>query len=820
MKIYFAIINTFLLLSLCQLTFSQAREIIDLDKEWKFIQKDIPEAYETGYTEEGWEVVDLPHDWSIEYDFSADIPFGHRIGYVPTGIGWYRKSFELKENDLKKNIEIEFDGIYMNSDVWINGHFLGHYPYGYLPVNYVLSPYLKKGDNVISVKVDNSLQPNSRWYTGSGIYRHVRLILCDPVHFEKEHVFITTPEVTEEHARIRIDARIGNSDLKSSKGIYTVILKDRNGKELKRSSVEYQVDAEASTSISREIHLNEPKLWSVSSPELYTVHLQLTGKNKLLDDLSIKTGIRKIEFHADKGFFLNGKSIKMKGVNLHHAGGCVGAAVPDIVWHRRLKLLKDMGCNAIRTAHNPPSTEFLNMCDSMGFLVMNEAFDEWLEVKGHGDNVVTWGYHKYFDEWSERDLRKFIRRDRNHPSVVIWSVGNEVKEQGTEDGHLILQKLVDICHEEDPTRPVTQGCSMIAAEGMAPATMDFLNKLDIVGYNYVDRWRNRRELYFSPDKHENPEWKMIGTENSTLRYIRGEYSLGDDKERVEANYYSNIIDNAERWKFIETRDYVMGDFLWTGIDYLGESHWPHINHNFGVIDRCGFPKDSYYFLQSIWTDEPMIHLLPHWNWSDREGQFIPVIAFTNCESVELFINGRSVGEKRIDFPRVGMIDRYNNYLKPRNFATTANLHLTWDVPYEPGTLKAVGKIKGNKVFEKVLSTTGKPYALKLSVDNDTVKNKPLNIAHVKVEVIDAAGRIVPTANDLLHFAIEGPGKFLGIDNGDPGDHNHFGNTERKVFNGLCLAIVEASDKPGTITISVRSEGLKGDMIEIKNLTQK
>jgi beta-galactosidase len=794
--------------------FAQSREIRDMDFNWKFSIGDYPGAEKPGFNDRGWRTLDVPHDWSIESDFSEDIPFGHRVGYLPYGIGWYRKTFTLSGEDLAKLVRVEFDGVYMNSDVWINGIFLGRYPYGYTSFHYDLNKHLKKGINTLAVRVDNSQQPNSRWYTGSGIYRHVRLVLTNTLHVQRYGVYITTPEVAEDSAIVQLRTTIQNLGVNTRNGTLISILTGPDDREAGRAETLFSLKPGEKVEVNQDVQVMNPLLWSLESPELYSLKSLIKDRSVVVDELTTPFGIRSLEFDAWKGFLLNGRQVKMKGVNLHHDGGSVGAAVPEAVWVRRLNILKDMGCNAIRTAHNPVAPEFLDLCDKMGFLVMNEVFDEWRMTKGSGDNVVTEGYHNYFDDWAERDLTETIRRDRNHPSVVMWSVGNEVHEQHTDEGVEILRQLINICHNEDPSRPVTQGNSMIASEGPPPALPEFLEAQDIVGYNYVDRWNRRRELYFSIDKMANPGWKMIGTENRSVQGVRGDYSLGDDLGSVRPNYNTQMIESSLLWKVVAMNDYVMGDFMWTGIDYLGESWWPNTTWKFGVIDRCGFPKDAFYFYQSIWTEDPMIHIFPHWNWKGREGQFIPVICYTNCDAVELFLNGKSIGEKRIEFPRYGMVGGYNRYLRPRIFPTTADLHLSWDVPYEPGTLRAVGKRNGETVFEKEMKTSGEPAMIRLSSDKKILSLKKGDVIHVTAEILDSEGNFVPLANNLISFQVEGPGKIIATDSGDPMDYRSFKNEERNAFHGLSLAIIRASGKKGKITLTAISEGLEKGITEI------
>jgi beta-galactosidase len=490
----------------------------------------------------------------------------------------------------------------------------------------------------------------------------------------------------------------------------------------------------------------------------------------------------------------------------------VGAAVPERVWERRLEILKEMGCNAIRTSHNPYAAEFLDVCDRMGFLVMNEAFDEWKVPKGQiGPN----GYAKYFDEWYERDVQNFMLRDRNHPSVVLWSAGNEIGDQQSPQGPETLQKLLKVFHTEDPTRPVTAGCDHIHSEPASEAASpEFLALLDVVGYNYVDRWRDRREKYYSIDRQAFPQRRFIGTESVAMGGIRGDYPEISPANVSAAEGFFRFsrgrnVDVEELWKFVSVYDYVAGDFMWTGIDHLGEARWPMKGSSSGVIDTCGFKKDGYYFYQSQWTDKPVLHVFPHWNWKGNEGQIIPVTCFTNCDTVELFVNGRSLGVKGYEFPRVGMEGRWGNLPeRAKVLRTTGDLHLSWDVLYEPGALKAVGTRDGKIVATAEIFTTGQPASIGLSSDRESIAADQRDVAHITVQILDDNGRVVPIADNEVTFEIEGAGSLLGADNGDPASHEDFKSHRRKAFNGLCLAIVKSNGKAGQIQLRAVSPALR------------
>lgn len=775
--------------------------------EWRFMAGDPAGAERPGFDDSQWRRVDLPHDWSIEGTPRQDAPGGGRVGFFPSGIGWYRKAFRLPAGPRGRIAELEFDGVYMNSDVWVNGVHVGKRPFGYASVAYDITPHLQNAVNVVAVRVDNSRQPNSRWYTGSGIYRHVWLTLADPLHVGHWGTFVTTPRADSSGAQVATRTRVENRSPAARRGILRSVILDHAGREVARAETTFSIAGGRSAELEQALSVDSPSLWSVETPNLYTLRSELLEGSRSTDVYTTPFGMRSIAFDADRGFLLNGRRVKMLGVNLHHDAGALGAAVPERVWERRLQLLKTMGVNAIRTSHNPPAPEFLDLCDRMGFLVMAEAFDEWTFGK------VPEGYHKYFAEWSERDVVDFVRRDRNHPSIVLWSAGNEIGEQTSPDGAAVLRRLQDIFHREDPTRPVTTGNDNIAADGR-PATLDFLNTLDIVGYNYVDRWRERRELFAEQDRQAHPQWKMIGTESGWIfQSFDEQYSLGDDPLVVRANYTSTLLQAERLWKWVMLRDYFAGNFMWTGIDYLGEATWPFKGFPSGALDITGHPKDAYFLYQSLWTTKPVLDLAPHWNWPGREGQVIPVLAYTNCHRVELFLNGRSLGEKRLEFPAQGTAGGWNTYALPLVHPTTNDVHLSWDVPYEPGVLRAVGKTRdGRATCEAEVRTAGASAAIRLVADRDTITTAGGDVAHVAFEVVDSAGTVVPTANDLVRITVSG-GEVLAIDNANLQDLEPYQKDRRRAFGGRGLAYLRA-EWPGQLTITAGADGLRGATVSV------
>lgn len=816
---------TLLLAVLTAITASAASRVTTgFDAGWKFYRGDEEGAFSPLFRDASWRTVNLPHDWSIEGENLRDNPGAGSVGYFPMGTGWYRKTFNVPGYSRNKVYSIEFDGVYMNSTVWINGHELGTWPYGYSSFSYDLTPYLKASGNVIAVRVDNSAQTNSRWYSGSGIYRHVRLVETGKTRFEKWGVFNYTTAIDGDSAKVSVESSLVNGQDSEIKAVLRQDVIDNEGNIVASESRDVILPAGATTSFKQVVDVRNPRLWSLGTPFLYTLRSTLTSGRKELDCVENTLGIRTIEYDVDKGFLLNGEHVKMFGVNVHHDGGAVGAAVPERVWERRIEILKEGGCNAIRTAHNAPAPEFLDICDRLGMLVMDEAFDQWESGKNQYD------YHLYYGEWHEKDLTAMVARDRNHPSVVMWSVGNEIRDQHNEKGPGLAADLIAICHRLDPTRLVTAGNDEIASNN--PTSEEFLAAFenDIVGYNYPDRWRTRRAVLYALDKAQYPERRVVATESTGVGGQRGTYYIpekdpqpipaGQNPEmarmmrrfRNQGIISNNLIDVEWRWRFTMDYDYVIGDFMWTGIDYYGESGWPSRGSTSGYLDNCGFKKDGYWFFKSIWTDEPVLHLFPHWNWPGHEGQIIQVACYTNCEDVELFVNGKSYGKKTTEFPRRGVDVSWAQYGPGKRYATTSDLHLVWDVEYQPGEIKVVGTKNGER-FEEVIRTTGKPASIRLSVDRDSFKAVPSDVAHVTAEILDADGNIVPITDNLVKFEVTG-GRLIGVENGNMSDLGSVLASERKAFAGMCLAIIGA-DKAGTVTVRAVSDGLRSDSISFQ-----
>jgi len=722
----------------------------------------------------------------IEGPFESTCPGGSGAGYINAGTGWYRKAFKMPDNNHGKRVFIEFDGVYMNSDVWINGDHLGNRPYGYSSFKYELTQHLKFGDeqNVLAVRV-NVQQPCSRWYSGAGIYRNVRLTVTDPVHIAHWGTTVTTPDVSENEATVRVETKVRNQSGSAQQVTLETVIVDEYGHETAGSSSIQKVEADSINNFEQVIKLPKPKLWSLENPTLYHVESKVHINGRVVDVSETTFGIRTFEFTTDKGFFLNGRHVDIKGVCLHHDLGCLGAAVNKRAIERQLEIMKRMGCNAIRTSHNPPVPERLDLCDRMGFLVMDEAFDEWIRSK------TMYGYGRFFNEWSERDLADMIRRDKNHPSIILWSIGNEIPEQDNANAYEMSKRLVELCHMEDPTRPVTSGCNTPEAAVKSV----FSKPLDVFGINYS-------MPFYQTYKGKA---KLVGSETTSAVSTRGEYNLVMDNGMLTIkselnNQCSSYNDTTAEstLKVIKNAPWAAGQFLWTGFDYIGEPSpfsWPSVSSYFGIVDLCGFPKDRYYLYQSQWTDKPMVHLLPHWNWQGFEGQEIPVWCYSNCESVELFLNGKSLGQKK--------------------FSDTEDLHLAWKVPYSPGTLKAVAKTNGKTVCTDEVQTADAPAKIMLTPDRTEISADGEDLSYIKVEIVDQDGRVCPNADNFVKFNIKGKGVIAGVDNGNPISHEYFKASERKTFHGLCLVVIQSEREPGTIRLTAKSEGLREAELSIQ-----
>lgn len=763
---------------------------------WKFNLGDAEGAYRNDYNDEGWRTLQLPHDWSIEDEFSKDHPATVGGGALPGGIGWYRRTFSLDESEISKHFTVRFDGVYCNSEVWINGHYLGIRPNGYISFDYNLTPYLNYGEleNILAVKVSNQPQPNSRWYSGSGIYRNVWLISKEKTHINERVIFITTPVISKEKAEVHIAADLIKGGASEKELKYQVRIYNQDAK-----MVASGVGVTENEKIELTLEVTAPAMWSIDDPHVYNAEISLLDGDVLTDRTSTRFGIRSFSFHPEQGFSLNGKSLKIKGVCNHHDLGCLGAAMNKRALQRQLEIMRGMGVNAIRTAHNPPAPELLDLCDEMGFLVMDEMFDFWKKGKNKYD------YHLHWDEWHKQDLLDFIRRDRNHPSVIVWSVGNEILEQWDTTGIRLTRELVEIVRELDTTRAITVACN-------PPTPDNNLMKagvIDLIGYNYAHE-------HYEGFPAEFPEKCFIATETTSALATRGYYENPSDTIRRwpirwdipftqgNADHTVSSYDHVstpwgstheETWKIIKKHQFMSGMFVWTGFDYLGEPTpygWPSRSSYFGIVDLAGFPKDSYYLYQSEWTDEDVLHVFPHWNWS--KGNVVDIWTYSSSDEVELFLNGKSLGKKT---------------------KGGDDLHLMWRVPFEKGTITAKSYDGEKVVLEKVIKTAESPMKLLLTPDRSTIDADGRDLSFITVSVHDANNTLHPLADNLIHFEVEGPGKIVGVDNGDPTSHLSMKGDRIKAFHGLCLVVVQSTSMKGEITLKANSEQIAPATVVLK-----
>ncbi len=781
------------------------RHSADFTKNWKFHLGDATNGQEASLDDSQWRILDLPHDWSIEGEFNKDNPATPGGGALPGGIGWYRKSFSIPESDKKKLLFVDFDGVYRNSEAWINGHYLGKRPYGYISFEYELTRFLKYGNeqNVLAVKVDNSQQPNSRWYSGSGIYRSVRLVTTETIHVDHWGTYITTPEVSGQSAKVTIHTNVRNgAEQDQAVKVKTAVL-DEEGKTVAEVESGNVITKNSLSEVSQEVTVKNPHLWTLENPRLYKAVTTIECNGTECDNYETTFGIRTFVFDVDKGFSLNGKHVKINGVCDHHDLGCLGSAVNKRALERQLEILKAMGCNAIRTSHNPPAPELLDLCDRMGFIVMDEAFDMWKKKKTDFDYSLDW------DTWHRQDLTDMILRDRNHPSVFIWSIGNEIPEQWDKQdssGTVIARELGALVKSLDATRPVTSALN----DPVPSNPLVRSGALDLIGNNYsIDKYPDFPKTF--------PGKKFIATETVSALATRGHYDMPSDTirrwpTRWDIPFNAGNPDNTcsaydncsapwgstheETWKVMKKYDFLSGMFIWTGFDYIGEPtpySWPSRSSYFGIIDLAGFPKDVYYMYQSEWTDKPVLHLFPHWNW--KKGDTVDVWAYTNCEEVELSLNGQSLGTKK----KIG-----------------DDLHLMWKVPFTPGTLKAVGRSGGKEILTQEIKTAGAPAKIVLEADRNVISADGKDLSFVTVKVLDEAGTLVPNADNLIHFSVSSDGRIVGVDNGLQTSHESFKAHDRNAFNGLCLSVIQSTEKAGRITLEATSDGLKESSIVIES----
>jgi beta-galactosidase len=758
---------------------------------WKFRMGEAERGADPALDDSAWQAVDLPHDWSIAVPFREDSPSGTGGGFLDGGAGWYRKTFTAPAAWRGKRVFIQFDGAYMDSRVWINGNLLGERPYGYISFEYDLTPHLKPGEsNTVAVRLENK-QPTSRWYSGSGIYRHVWLTVLDPLHVDGCGLFVSVPQVERAAAVAKVNVRVRNRADAACPASLQLELFDPAGKRIvSQTSDPAEIAAGGAADFEMEMPVAGPRLWSLEEPNLYSLRARVLSGGRTADTYQTTFGIRTFAMDPDEGASLNGRWLKLNGVCLHHDLGALGAAVSARAIQRQLEIMKAMGCNAVRTSHNPPEPALLDLCDRMGMLVIDEAFDAWEQ-----GNKAANDYHRFFGEWAERDIRAMVRRDRNHPCVVMYSIGNEIQDVTTARGVQLTEQLAAWVRAEDPTRLVTHGSNYMEVALEASA------RLDAVGYNY------HTHLY---DLHHKqfPKWKMYASETSSAVRSRGVYKKPDEKNVLTgpdlqcSSYDNSVVDwgisAEESWRMVNSRKFIAGEFIWSGFDYLGEPTpyaWPAKSSYFGIVDTCGFPKDVYNFYRSRWTEKPMVHLLPHWNW--REGQTIAVRAYSNCEEVELFLGKESLGIRR--------------------FESEGPAHLEWRIPFRPGVLRAVARRGGRAVARDEVRTAGEPAAVRLTADRAVLSADGRDLAFVTADIVDAKGVIVPDASDKMRFQLTGPGAIAGVDNGDPVCHEAYQAKERSAFHGKCLAIVRAARRAGVIRLTAAADGMKKDCIAINTI---
>ena len=779
----------------------KGRETINFNANWRFQKGDFSGAAKASFDDSQWRKINLPHDWSVEGPFSPK--WASATAYLPGGIGWYRKEFSVPASEKGRNAYIYFGGVYDNSEVYINGHLLGKRPNGFVSFQYDLTPWIHPGNNVIAVRVDHSQYADSRWYTGSGIYRNVSLIYTDKVHIGKWGIYVTTSHVTNDKATVNVKVSLQNQDKRPAKVRVKNVLFDPSGIKVASSESEVEIPSGDTLKNDQNLGLQHPELWSVENPTLYRLVTTVLERDKTIDKYVTPVGVRSIRFDPDKGFFLNGKSMKLKGVCVHGDAGSFGVAVPAEIWKSRLVKLKEMGCNAIRMSHNPHLPALYDLCDKMGFLVMDEAFDEWtgaknIWIKGWNNGKPGKdGYHEYFRKWHNADLRDMILRDRNHPSIIMWSIGNEIDYPNDPFTHPILDKgtnpqiygrgynpnlpssdtlaviareLKKVVKQYDTTRPVT---AALAAALISNVT-GYADVPDIVGYNY-------QEYRYAEDHKQYPNRVIYGSENGM---------------------------SLKAWQAVEDHDYISGQFLWTGIDYLGEAgRWPDRSNTAGLLDLGGFRKPEYYFRQSLWATKPMVYIgtseiprghgpksiwahqkaNPVWNWP--AGKKVRVNCFTNCPEAELLLNGKSMGEKKLSsFP--GRV-------------------IYWDVPYHEGKLQVIGKRDGKELCRYTLQTSGEPTQLVATPGKGSMTTALSDVMPVVVKVEDKDGVPVYGATNEITCEVSGPVRLAGIESGNPQSVVSYRANHCRVYKGRLKVYLQPTGQAGQVTLKLNSPGLKG-----------
>ena len=821
--------NNIIALSLLLLVFTSCKqsdlntEPQSFNKNWLFFKGEAQGAEHINYDDTQWRILNLPHDWAIEGPF--DIKYNARCGGLPFhGTGWYRKHFQIPKSAQGKHITLHFDGAMNNAKVYLNGQLVGHRPNGYIGFTINLSSHLNYGgDNVVAVKLTPE-DLSSRWYPGAGIYRNTWLEINNKIHIPQWGTYITTPKITAKEADVNLNIEVNNV----SKANRLIVVKSAiyNSQDVIVASVSDTINAKANSlvNLSQNTVVSNPELWDLDTPNLYVAKTMLYDDKSLIDTYHTTFGIRSIVYNSDSGFKLNNNTTRFQGVCLHHDLGPLGTAVNERATERQLEIMKRMGVNAVRTSHNPPSPEQVKLCDAMGIMMQVEAFDVWKKPKVEND------YSKYFEDWHEQDLRDLIRTYRNNPSVVMWSIGNEIQEQADKvNGGRIAKELVAICKDEDPTRPTTAGFNYYRQ----PIKNGLAEAVDLVGWNYKPR--KYKEVL-----SEYPQWIVYGSETSSTVSSRGVYHLPLEKYRLHPSLQITSYDFiGPPWAYppdiefeaIDSNPRHLGEFIWTGFDYLGEptpyggrdnstngywnGHWPARSSYFGAVDLAGFPKDRFYLYQSQWTKEPMVHLLPHWNWEGREDESIPVFVYTNAEEVELFLNGKSLGKKvkgkdKTPIP-INFIDweggRYKgDFLSP--------YRLMWKVPYQKGKLSVKAYDKSKLVAQAERITAGNPAKIRLIPDRSNIKANKDDLSFITVEVTDEQGNICPNASNNIHFEVSGVGVIAAVGNGNAASTASFQSNQRKAFQGKCLLVIKSIDKSGEINIKASAKGLTSESLMI------
>ena len=808
---------------------AQQRSIATLTEGWKFTREDNAGSYQTDFDDSSWQSVTVPHDWAIygPFDKSNDIHrmaivqdgqttaiehYGRTGGLPFTGTGWYRYKFSIPNMHDQQKVNIKFDGAMSNARVYVNGKEVGYWPNGYNTFHFDISDFVNKdgSENTLAVRLEN-FDEQSRWYPGAGLYRNVHIITTNESHIPIWGTQITTPVVTDEFAKVNVKTKLEAK----KEGNYKLVTDIYDNSDNVVASSESELDKYDLNEFSQDLIIDNPQLWDIKQPNLYQAVSRLYQDGELVDEYTTTFGVRTIKIIANDGFYLNNRKVIFNGVCMHHDLGPLGAAVNEAAIRRQFRILQDMGVNAIRTSHNMPAPEYVRIADEMGIMIMVETFDEWAIPK------VKNGYNKYFDEWVEKDMMNVLHHFRNNASVVMWCIGNEVEEQSNKQGAKVARFLQDICHREDPTRPVTNGMDRpdnVFSNGMAAI-------MEVAGFNY-------RPFKYQEAYEKLPQQIILGSETASTLSSRGVYkfpverkamAMYDDHQAssydVEHCGWSNLPEDD----FIQHEDlhYTIGEFIWTGFDYLGEptpyySNWPSHSSLFGAVDLAGIPKDRFYLYRSHWNkEENTLHILPHWNWKGREGEVTPIFVYTNHPSAELFINGKSQGKRTKDLS-VKLEGSYSKEAQ-KNFERQKRYRLMWmDTKYEPGTVKVVAYDKdGNAVEEKEIHTAGKPHRLVLEADRNVISADGKDLAFITVSVVDKDGNICPDVNELVKFSVKGAGKYKAAANGNAASLDLFHLPQMHLFSGKLVAIVEAGKLPGNIQLQASMKGVPNGRIDIK-----